>query len=109
MAAAKEPLIYVTTHPSSVLFDILAKGEVIRGQWHDYPQKRTISFAVPPDLVESFEGHYHFQSGNVVKYVPTSEPINNEPKKERAEKPKKERADLVVDPLPPVSDEAEGA
>jgi hypothetical protein len=69
---------YITTADSSPSFDVLVRGVLVRGVWNDYPEKKKIRFDVPADLVEAFEMHYHFLSGNVVRYKPVSEPINNE-------------------------------
>ena len=48
----------------SVLFDVQVKGETIYGQWAD--GRKNAEFLVPKHLVEGFEKHYHFTSGNIV-------------------------------------------
>lgn len=48
----------------SVLFDVQVKGEVIYGQWAN--GLKAVEFQVPEHLVEGFEKHYHFASGNIV-------------------------------------------
>lgn len=59
------PSKYVTTDVHSYPFDIQVRGEVIQGQWTRTEKK--VEFLVPADLVEGFEMHYHFVSGNLVK------------------------------------------
>lgn len=56
--------IYVTTEKHSVSFDIMIRGQVLTGQWSN--KSGYVEFAVPNDLVEGFEKHFHFTSGNVV-------------------------------------------
>ena len=48
----------------NVLFDVQVKGETIYGQWAD--GRKNAEFLVPKHLVEGFEKHYHFTSGNIV-------------------------------------------
>jgi hypothetical protein len=51
---------------------------LIRGVWNDYPEKKKLRFDVPADLVEAFEMHYHFMSGNVIRYEPMTTPVNDQ-------------------------------
>jgi hypothetical protein len=65
-AVAAEPEFkrYVTTEKQSYPFDIQISNVILQGQW-----TRTsgiVEFNVPVELVEGFEKHHHFVSGNVV-------------------------------------------
>ena len=55
---------YVTSETHTIPIDIQIKGEVINGEWSG--KDGYVNFAVPLHLVEGFELHYHFVSGNIV-------------------------------------------
>lgn len=55
---------YVSTGTHTYPFDIQIKGEILQGQWTR--DQGYVEFNVPQALVEGFEKHYHFTSGNLV-------------------------------------------
>jgi hypothetical protein len=59
---------YRTAAPTSVMFDVQIKNEMIYGQWG--PKRDHVLFLVPEHLVEGFETHWHFASGNIVRDKP---------------------------------------
>lgn len=64
-AGQSRDVFYETREESSVLFDILVRGEHIRGYWS--PGKRRVRFRVPESLASAFEQQYHFRVGNVIR------------------------------------------
>jgi len=64
-AKPQPPVKYITTGEHSYPFDVQISGEVIQGQWTRTEKK--VEFLVPQHLVEGFELHFHFVSGNVVE------------------------------------------
>lgn len=55
---------YVTSETHTIPIDVQIKGEVINGEWSQ--KDGYVNFSVPMHLVEGFELHYHFVSGNIV-------------------------------------------
>jgi hypothetical protein len=55
---------YQSTGTHTYPFDIMVKGEMVNGQW--MKADGFVEFLVPDHLVEGFEKHHHFISGNVV-------------------------------------------
>ncbi len=56
--------IYVTTGKHTYPIDIQIYGEIICGQWT--ASDGLVEFVVPDHLVEGFEKHFHFVTGNIV-------------------------------------------
>jgi hypothetical protein len=56
---------YVTPEKHSVPFDIQISNQMISGNWS--AKDGVVEFSVPESLVEGFEKHYHFVSGNVIR------------------------------------------
>lgn len=56
--------VYQSTEKHTYPFDVMVKGETITGQWA--ATDGFVEFSVPDHLVEGFERHHHFVSGNVV-------------------------------------------
>ena len=56
--------VYVTTDKHTYPIDIQIHGEVITGQWS--ASDGIVEFVVPNYLVEGFEKHFHFVTGNIV-------------------------------------------
>jgi hypothetical protein len=66
MSKAKPAFVtYVSVDKVAVPFNILVKGEEIRGVWLSRGGK--VAFEVPAELEEGFKLHWHCQVGNVVK------------------------------------------
>ena len=55
---------YKTKEKHTYPIDIQIHNELICGQW--MREEGIVEFSVPSHLVEGFEKHYHFTSGNIV-------------------------------------------
>jgi len=61
---SKEFKAYRTTGTHTYPFDMVIKGELLQGTW--CREDGIVEFMVPINLVESFERHFHFVTGNLV-------------------------------------------
>jgi len=55
---------YQSAEKHTYPFEMLIRGEVITGQW--IKEDGFVEFLVPDHLVEAFEMHHHFVTGNLV-------------------------------------------
>jgi hypothetical protein len=55
---------YITSEKHTIPIDVLVRGETVNGHWS--AKDGHVEFSVPNHLVEGFEMHYHFKSGNIV-------------------------------------------
>jgi hypothetical protein len=73
-AEVAQPVLlrYITSQAHHTTFDILTRGEMIRGRWNGADRSH-VCFDVPEELGDAFERHYYFLSGRVIRdpeYVP---------------------------------------